>query len=69
LGDGFVVLPPLGLNKDLMAVKIDDVEGIESSVVLDVPGAEEVGLMDVVAPQRFPKIRIFHSFGLIRSFF
>jgi hypothetical protein len=69
LGDGFVVLPPLGLNKDPMAVKIDDVEGIESSVVLDVPGAEEVGLMDVVAPQRFPEIGVLHSFGLVRSFF
>jgi hypothetical protein len=69
LGDGFVVLPPLGLNKDPMAVKIDDVEGIESSVVLDVPGAEEVGLMDVVAPHRFPEIGVLHSFGLVRSFF
>jgi hypothetical protein len=57
------------MNKDPMAVKIDDVEGIESSVVLDVPGAEEVGLMDVVARQRFPEIGVFHSFGLVRSFF
>jgi hypothetical protein len=57
------------MNKDPMAVKIDDVKGIESSVVLDVPGAEEVGLMDVVEIQGFSKIGVFHSFGLVRSFF
>jgi hypothetical protein len=57
------------MNKDPMAVKIDDVKGIEASVVLDVSGAEEVGLMDVVAPQRFPERGVFHSFGLVRSFF
>ena len=52
-----------------MAVKIDDMEGIEAPVVFDVPGAEEVGLMDVVASQRFPEIGIFDPLGLVRSFF
>jgi hypothetical protein len=52
-----------------MAVKIDDVKGIEASVVLDVSRAKEVGLMDVVEFQSFSKIGVFHSFGLVRSFF
>jgi len=69
LGDGFVVFAPLGLNKDSVAVKIDDMEGIESSIVFDVPGAEEVGLMDVVEIQRFSEIGVFDSFGLVWSFF
>lgn len=69
LGDSFVVFPPLGVNKDPMAVEVDDVKGIESSVVLDVPRAEEVGLMDVVECQSFAKVGVFHSFGLVRSFF
>jgi hypothetical protein len=52
-----------------MAVKIDDMKGIESSIVFDVPGAEEVGLMDIVEIQRFPEIGVFDSFGLVWSFF
>ena len=69
LGDGLVVFAPVGLNKDPMAVKIDDMKGIESSIVFDVPGAEEVGLMDIVEIQRFPEIGVFDSFGLVWSFF
>jgi hypothetical protein len=69
LGNGSIVFAPLGLNKDPMAVEIDDMEGIEAPVVFDVPGAEEVGLMDVVASQRVPEIGVFDPFGLVRSFF
>jgi hypothetical protein len=68
-GNGSIVFVAQGLNKDPMAVKIDDMEGIEAPVVFDVPGAEEVGLMDVVASQRFPEIGVFDSFGLVGSFF
>jgi hypothetical protein len=67
--DGLVVFPSLGVDKNAMAVKIDDVKRIESSIVFDVTRAEEVGLMDVVELQSFPKIRVFHSFGLVRGFF
>ena len=52
-----------------MAVKVDDVKGIEPSVVLDIPGAKEVGLMDVVDPPRFSEIGVFDPFGLVGSFF
>ena len=68
-GDGLVVFPSLGVDKNAMAVKVDDVKGIESSIVLDVPRAEEVDLVDVVEPQGISEIRVFHSLGLIRSFF
>lgn len=67
--DGFVVFPSLGVDKNAMAVKIDDVQRIESSIVFDVTRAKEVGLMDVVELQSFPKIGVFHSFGLVRGFF
>lgn len=69
MGHGGVVFVAQGLNKDPMAVQIDDMEGIEAAVVFDVPGAEEVGLMDVVVSQRFPEIGVFDPFGLVRSFF
>ncbi len=68
-GDGFVVFPSLRVDKNAMAVKVDNVKGIEASIVLDVSRAKKVGLMDVVEIQSFPKIGIFHSFGLVRGFF
>jgi hypothetical protein len=42
---------------------------IKASIVLDIPGTQKIGLMDVVDPQGFSEIRVFHSFGGIRSFF
>jgi len=69
LGDGCVVFAAQGLNKDPMAVEIDDMERIEPPVVFDVTRAEKVGLMDVVASQRFLEIGVGHPFGLVRSFF
>jgi hypothetical protein len=68
-GNGLVVFPSLGVDKNSMAVKVDDVQGIEASIVLDVSRAKEVGLMDVVELQSFPKIGVFHSFGSVRGFF
>jgi len=68
-GNVSIVFVAQGLNKDPMAVEIDNVEGIEAPVVFGVPGAEEVGLMDVVASQRFPEIGVFDPFGLVRSYF
>jgi len=68
-GDGLVVFASLGVDKNAMAVKVDDVKRIESSIVLDVSGAQKIGLMDIVEPQSFPQIRVFDSLGLVRSFF
>ena len=66
---GLVVFSSLGVKKDSVAVKIHDIERIEATIVLDVSWSKEVRLMDVVDPQGFSEIRVFHSFGGIRSFF
>ncbi len=66
---GLVVFSSLGMEKDPVAVKIHDIERIETPIVLDVSWPKEVCLMDVVDPQRLSEIGIFHSFGDIRSFF
>jgi hypothetical protein len=66
---GLVVFPSLRVKKDSVTVKIDDIEGIETAIVFDVPGTHQIGLMDVVESQGFVEIRVFHSFGRIRSFF
>jgi hypothetical protein len=52
-----------------MAVKVDNMKRIETPIALDIAGAEKVGLVDVVDAQWFAKIRIFHSFGGVGSFF
>jgi len=64
-----VVFAALGVNKDPMAVKVQDVERIEAPVALDVPGALKIGLVDVVDVEGFAEIGIFHPLGRIRSFF
>ncbi len=66
---GLVVFSSLGMKKDPVAVEIHDIERIETSIVFDVSWPKEVRLMDVVDPQRLSEIRVFHSFGGIRSFF
>ena len=52
-----------------MAVEIHDIERIEASIVFDIPRSNEICLMDVADPQGFCEIRVFYSFGDIRSFF
>jgi len=66
---GLVVFSSLGVKKDVVTVKIHDIERIETSIVLDVSWSKEVRLMNVVDSQRLCEIRVFHSFGGIRSFF
>jgi len=68
-GYRIVVFAALGVDKDTMAVKIHNMQGIETAIVLDIPGAEKVGLVDVVDAQGFAEIGIFHSLGGVRSFF
>ena len=69
LSHGSVVFAPLGMDKDPVTVKVHHMEGIEAAVVFDIARPQQVGLVDVVAPEWFPEIGVFHSFGLIRSFF
>jgi hypothetical protein len=66
---GLVVFSSLRMEEDPVAVKIHDVERIETSIVFDVSRPEEVRLMDVIDPEGLSEIRVFHSFGGIRSFF
>jgi hypothetical protein len=69
LSDRSVVFAPLGMDKDPVTVKIDHMERIEAAIVFDIARSQQVGLVDVVAPQRLPEVGVFHSFGLVRSFF
>jgi hypothetical protein len=57
------------MNKGSMAVKIHNVERIETAIVFDVSGTKEIGLMDVVEVQGCFEIRVLYSLGGIRSFF
>ena len=69
LSDRSVVFAPLGMDKDPVTVKVDHMERIEATVVFDIARSQQVGLVDIVAPQRLPEVGVFHSFGLVRSFF
>jgi hypothetical protein len=66
---GLVVFSSLGMKKDPVAVKIHDIERIETPVVLDVPWPKEVCLMDVVGIQGLCEIRVFRALGDIGGFF
>jgi hypothetical protein len=68
-GHGLIVFLALGMKKDAMAVKVHDVERIEASIVFDVSGSQQIGLMDIVDIQCFSEIGVFHSFRSIGSFF
>ena len=64
-----VFLRSLGLDVDPVARDVDDVEGIESAVVLDIPGTDEIHLMQVVDGCWFGKIGVFDAFRNVGSFF
>ena len=68
-GHGLIVFGSLGMEKDTVAVEIHDIERIEPAISLDISGSKEVRLLDIVDSQRLREIRIFDSFGGIRSFF
>jgi len=55
---GLVVFRSLGVEKDPVAVTIDDIERMETSIVLDIPGTQEICLMDVVDAQRRSEIGV-----------
>jgi hypothetical protein len=66
---GVVVFLSLWMEKDPVAVEIDNVERVEPAIVLDIPWAHEICLMDMVDFQRLCEIGILDPFGEIRSFF
>ena len=69
LGDCLIVLGSLGMNKGAMTVKVHDIERKETAIVLDITGSHQIGLINVVASQGDPEIRVRHTFGGIRRFF
>jgi hypothetical protein len=64
-----VLLRSLGFDINAVTEHIHDVERIESAVVLDVPGTDEIHLMQVVDSPRFRKIGILDTFRDVGSFF
>jgi hypothetical protein len=48
----------LGIEKNSVARAIDDIEWMETSIVLDVPGTQEICLMDVIDAQRLSEIGV-----------
>jgi hypothetical protein len=64
-----IVFPSLRTEKDPVAEEIDDVERIETTIVLDISWAHKIRLMDMVESQRLCEIRVVDPFGEIRSFF
>jgi hypothetical protein len=57
------------MEKNPVAVEIDNVERIETTIVLDISWTHEIRLMDMVDFQRLCEIGILDPFGKIRSFF
>lgn len=57
------------MDKNPMAAPIDDMQGIKSTVVLDVPGTDEIALMNIVDAQKFLEVGILDPLGAIRVFF
>jgi hypothetical protein len=66
---GLVVFLSLWMEKDPVAAEIDNVERIETAIVLDISWTHEIGLMDMIDFQGLCEIGILDSFGEIRSFF
>jgi len=57
-----VLLRSLGFDINAVTEHIHDVERIESAVVLDVPGTDEIHLMQVVDSPRFGEVGILDTF-------
>jgi hypothetical protein len=64
-----VFLGSLGLDVDPVAECVDDVERIKPPVALDIPGTDEIRLMEVVDGPGFRTVGIFDTLGNIGSFF
>lgn len=64
-----VLFRSLGLDIDPVAEHVHDVERIEPPVVLDIPGTDEIHLVQVVDSPRFRKVGILDTFRDVGSFF
>lgn len=52
-----------------MAEQVHHIEGVKFSIAFNVPGADEIGLMNVVKIQGLGEIGILNAFGNIGSLF
>jgi hypothetical protein len=68
-GHCLVVLGPLRMSIDPMAVKVQEIERVKAAVVFDVAWAHQVGLVDVVDSERLDEIRVLSPFGDVSRFF
>jgi len=64
-----VVLGSLALDVDLMGIQVQGVERVETAVALDIPGACEVCLMNVVGAQRLREVWVVNPFRDVSTFF
>jgi hypothetical protein len=59
----------LGFDIDPVAEEIDNVEGVEPSIPLDIPGTHEIHLMHMVDSRCLREIGVFDTFRSIGCFF
>ena len=52
-----------------MAEQIHHIERVKFAVTFYVPGADEIGLVNVVKIKRIGEIRVLNAFGCVSSFF
>ena len=64
-----ILFGSLRFNVNAVAVKIHHIERIKFAVIFDIPGADKVGLMNVIKIERLGKIGVLDSFWNIQSFF
>ena len=69
LADVGILFSSLSLGVDFMAEQVNDIQRMESTVILDVARSHQVHLVDVVASQGLGEVRVFDPFGRIGSFF
>jgi len=64
-----ILFRSLGFDIDPVAEHVHDVERIEPAVVLDIPGTDEIHLVQVVDSPRFREVGILDTFRDVGSFF
>ena len=69
LSDVGILFRSLSLGVDFMAEQVNDIQRIESTVILDVAWPHQVHLVDVVASQGLGEVKVFYPFGRIGCFF
>ena len=64
-----ILLGSLRFNIDLMAKQIHHIERIKFTISFYISRTDKIGLVNVVKIKWFSEIRIFNTFGNVRSFF